>query len=308
MIKSRNCQLIKKMIPVYKDYIWGGENIKTRLGKNSPYACTAESWEVSTHKDGLSLLEDGTTFKSFIESQGIDVLGNNYKKDERFPVLIKYIDAKNNLSIQVHPGDEYARIHENDNGKNEMWYIVSTDPGAFIYLGFNKDTTREEVEKRIKENTLEEILNKVEVKEGESYFIKAGTIHAIGAGCLIAEIQQTSNVTYRLYDYGRLGKNGKPRELHIQKGLDVLNYKKQEMETHSGYGVLAICPSFKVRKHELWRSHKIKGTAESFIIAMIVKGEGTINKEKTKIGDTWFISSTQDIKLMGNMTVLTVTI
>lgn len=308
MFKSRNCQVVKKLIPVFKDYIWGGSDIKDFLNKETPYARTAESWELSTHKDGLSLLEDGNSFLSFVEKSDPSLFGTHFNKESRFPLMIKYIDAKENLSIQVHPNDEYALEHEGENGKNEMWYIVSAKPGAFIYLGFKDDYSKEEIIERIENNTLEEILNKIYVKEGESYFIKAGTVHAIGAGCLIAEIQQTSNITYRIYDYGRLGTDGKPRELHIDKALDVMDRNKYVMADHAAFGLLAVCPAFKVKKHEVWFRSKIKGTPESFTIAMIVRGNGTINKEKTHIGDTWFISSEQNIKLIGNMTVLTVTI
>lgn len=308
MYMSRRCQDIKKMMPVYKNYLWGGISIKNYLGKDTPYPNTAESWELSVHKDGVSMLDDGTPFDEYISSLSAKSLGTDYNPTKPFPLLIKYIDAGDNLSIQVHPDDEYAKKVENDNGKDEMWYIVSAKPGAFIYIGWKEDTNREEVKNRLENNTIEELLNKIYVKPGDSFFIEAGTVHAIGKGCLVAEIQQSSNISYRLYDYGRLGGDGKPRELHISKALDVLKYAKYEAPAHASFGLLAMCPTFKVRKHEIWLDYEIKGLKESFIVAMIVKGEGLINRENTKIGDTWFISSGQKIKLIGNMTVLTVTI
>ncbi|MCQ2799390.1 MAG: hypothetical protein MJ228_01330 [Bacilli bacterium] len=200
-------------------------------------------------------MEDGTPFDQYISSLSAKSLGTDYNPTKPFPLLIKYIDAGDNLSIQVHPDDEYARKVENDNGKDEMWYIVSAKPGALIYIGWKEDTDREEVKKRIESNAIEELLNKIYVKLGDSFFIEAGTVHAIGKGCLVAEIHQSSNVTYRLYDYGRLGGGGKPRELHISKALDVLKYAKYEVPAHASFGLLAMCPTFKVRKHEVWKEY-----------------------------------------------------
>ncbi len=196
---------IEKLIPTCKDYLWGGNKLKEKYGKCTVCDPCAESWELSFHTDGKTLLLDGKTLEETVTDFE---MGNNIQNFPFFSVLIKFIDAKSNLSVQVHPSDEYALTHENSFGKTEMWYIVEADEGAGIYLGFNRDVTAEEYERAIKENTLTDLLEFYSVKSGECYFIPAGTIHAIGAGCLICEIQQNSNLTYRVYDYGRRDKNG----------------------------------------------------------------------------------------------------
>ncbi|MFV0381045.1 MAG: type I phosphomannose isomerase catalytic subunit [Breznakia sp.] len=163
----------------------------------------------------------GETFIEYLSIMGKSIWGENAQHFDQFPIFIKFIDAQEALSIQVHPDDEYALRVEHEYGKNEMWYIVDCEPGSFLYYGVNQNLSKEEFMKHIKEDTILNVLNKVEVKKGDCFFIKAGTIHAIGAGCLICEIQQNSNSTYRVYDFGRVGVNGKPRELHIQEAVDV---------------------------------------------------------------------------------------
>ncbi len=221
---------VLKLKSVYKDYIWGGTKIRDILRKDTgDMERIAESWEVSTHADGQSAIAEGEfagkSLCEYFDLIGWNKLGEYGNKYHNLPILVKYIDAKENLSIQVHPDDEYSRANENDSGKNEMWTVLDAEDNAFIYLGFNKDTNREEVERHIKNNTLEKLLNKIYVKKGETYYIPAGTVHAIGKGCLICEIQQTSNITYRLYDYGRKDKSGNSRELHLKKALEILNYQ-----------------------------------------------------------------------------------
>ena len=207
--------MIQKMMPVFKDYLWGGEKLKTLFGRKND-GIIAESWEVSIHKDGESVLP-GTnkTFSEYLKENpsAVDKNGGN------FPVLIKYIDAAKSLSVQVHPNDDYAQKYEHDNGKTEMWYIISADEGAGIYCGFKRDTNKEEFLEKVKDGTVEELLNFIPVKAGDCYLIKAGTVHAIGAGCVICEIQQNSNVTYRVYDYNRRGADGKLRQLHVEKAV-----------------------------------------------------------------------------------------
>ena len=223
-----------KLKSVYQEYIWGGSKIHELLHKDTgTLPRVAESWEVSTHPAGKSIVENGAfrgkTLNEYFDQIGWGTAGRYAARNHQLPILIKYIDAKENLSIQVHPNDKYARKHEGDNGKNEMWFVLAADEGAFIYLGFSRDVTKEEIKRRIADNTLEEVLNRVEVKPNEAFYIPAGTVHAIGAGCLICEVQQTSNVTYRIYDYGRTDENGKPRELHVKKALDVLDYRRTEI-------------------------------------------------------------------------------
>ncbi len=214
-----------KLKAACKDYIWGGTRLRTEFHQQSSSPKVAESWMLSCHPDGPSMVcggeFDGVLLPEYLKAKGAAVLGTDCAEFPDFPLLIKLIDAKDRLSIQVHPDDGYAKAHGGGFGKTEMWYVVDCEPGASLYYGFDHPVTKEEFRRRIEENTLEEVLNKVLVHPGDVFFIEAGTLHAIGAGILIAEIQQNSNLTYRIYDYGRLGADGKPRELHIQQALDV---------------------------------------------------------------------------------------
>ncbi|MCR5025201.1 MAG: class I mannose-6-phosphate isomerase, partial [Lachnospiraceae bacterium] len=230
---------IFKLKPACKDYLWGGERLKKEYGIEYDGDPLAEAWVLSCHPDGLSVIDSGEHKGKTLS----EYIGRNADKTLGFPVLIKLIDAKQNLSIQVHPDDEYAMSHEGQKGKTEMWYILDSAPDAFIYYGFKKEISKEEFEQRIRDNTITEVLNKVRVKKGEAYFIKAGTLHAIGAGCLIAEVQQNSNVTYRIYDYDRVGADGKRRELHIDKALDVTDRRPPEPYKADG-DYLASCEYF----------------------------------------------------------------
>ena len=212
---------------VCKDYLWGGNRLREEFGKKSDADKIAESWELACHKDGSSILKNGPdagkTLREYLDAHGTGFLGTNCAGCTTVPVLIKLIDAKQDLSIQVHPDDDYAMRAEGEPGKTEMWYIVDAAPGAALYYGVKQTVSKEEFARRIQEQTLPEILNRVEVTAGELYFIPSGTLHAIGAGILLAEIQQNSNTTYRVYDYGRRGADGRLRPLHIEKALDVAN-------------------------------------------------------------------------------------
>ncbi|MDY6273167.1 MAG: type I phosphomannose isomerase catalytic subunit [Selenomonadaceae bacterium] len=214
-----------KLIAPLKDYIWGGTRLKEEYGKKTDLDKVSESWELACHKDGKSVIANGEakgqTLEEWLAKQGKEVLGKHVKKFPYFPLLIKLIDAKDNLSVQVHPDNDYAQRVEGEYGKTEMWYIVDCEPGASLLYGFQHEISKEEFERRIKENTLLDVVNRVPVHKGDVFFIDSGTLHAIGKGILICEIQQNSNTTYRIYDYGRVGKDGKPRELHVQKALDV---------------------------------------------------------------------------------------
>ena len=237
---------IEKLYPECKDYIWGGTKLKTEYGKITTKTPCAESWELSFHKDGLTKLSNGKTLAECVSAKD---LGENTKNFPFFPMLIKFIDAKQDLSVQVHPSDDYALKNENSFGKTEMWYIVEAEEGAGIYLGFNKDVTKEEYEKAIKENRLTELLNFYKVKAGDCYFIPSGTIHAIGKGCLICEIQQNSNLTYRVYDYGRKDKFGNERELHVDKALKVTSLNK--FAPVEFFDCLGKCKYFTVTKNNV---------------------------------------------------------
>ncbi len=241
--------MVFKLSPAYKDYLWGGNKLKTQFGKQFSGDILAESWELSCHEDGQSVIASGehtgTKFGDFVRDNA-HVLGTNCKGLHGFPILIKFIDAKKSLSIQVHPKDDYAKEHEGDSGKTEMWYIVNADENAFIYYGFTKEITREEYKKRIDDNTLLEVLNKISVKKGDCFFIEAGTVHAIGEGCLIAEVQQSSNVTYRVYDFARKDADGNLRELHIDKALDVSTLLPEKNSAKKSVGTLVSCNYFTV--------------------------------------------------------------
>lgn len=216
--------------PPVKDYIWGGAKLKTEYNFETDKDIAAEAWVLSCHKDGPDIVMNGElagkTLPEAIKIWGDKALGERAAAFPYFPLLIKLIDAKDRLSVQVHPDNEYALKNEGEFGKTEMWYVVDCEEGAQLIYGFSRDVSREEFEQRIKDNTLSEICNYVPVHKGDVFFISAGTLHAIGAGILIAEVQQNSNTTYRVSDYGRLGADGKPRPLHIEKALEVTERTK----------------------------------------------------------------------------------
>lgn len=291
---------ISKLYPACKDYLWGGNKLKEKYHKVTDKTPCAESWELSFHKDGLTRLSNG---KPLAESVTEKDLGENAKAFAFFPVLNKFIDAKQDLSVQVHPSDEYALKNENSFGKTEMWYIVEAEKGAGIYLGFNRDVTKAEYETAIKEKRLTEILNFYEVKAGECYFIASGTIHAIGAGCLIYEIQQNSNLTYRVYDYGRKDKNGNERELHIEKALKVTNLNKFQPIVFND--CLGKCEYFTVKKTNIKGETSLQTDEKSFACITCVKGQGEIDGQIIQTGDSYFIPANYGaFTLKGNMEVI----
>lgn len=292
---------IEKLYPAFKDYLWGGERLKTEYGKKTDASPCAESWELSFHPDGETRLSDGRTLS---EALTPDELGSNATAFRRFPMLVKLIDAKQNLSVQVHPSDACAELHENSYGKTEMWYIVDADEGAGIYLGFRRDVTEEEYRAAIAGERLTELLNFVTVKKGESYFIPSGTVHAIGAGCLILEIQENSNVTYRVYDYGRRDKNGNTRELHVEKALAV-SERGAFVSKAREHGVLGASKYFTVRKLTVAGSHRAATDAKSFCAVTCVAGEGSLAGSAIKKGDTFFVPAGYgEFELKGNLEVV----
>lgn len=215
-----------KMQPAFKDYLWGGTRLKEEYKKQTDKKIVAESWEISCHPDGPSTIENGPLAGQSLAAvlqKYPQMMGNAYQENEEFPLLIKLIDAKQALSLQVHPEDAYARQHEGQQGKNEMWYVMEAQPGSSLLLGLEKAVPANEMEERIANDTLSEILCAIPVQAGDCFCVPAGMLHAIGAGVMIAEIQQNSNVTYRVYDYGRRDAQGNLRELHVKKALDVIN-------------------------------------------------------------------------------------
>ena len=238
--------------PAGKDYLWGGNRLHTLFGKQLPLHPLAETWECSTHPDGCSIVASGVDKgKSLAEvlQQHPEFLGAKTSATGDLPVLVKLIDAAKDLSVQVHPDDAYAQQYEHEpNGKTEMWYILEAEPGASLIYGFSKPMQPEQLDTCLKENTILSYLQKIPVKKGDVFLIPAGTVHAIGAGIVLAEIQQSSNLTYRLYDYNRTDATGKKRPLHIKKAKAVIQFSanqppqtKQPMQQKDGYRVQCLC-------------------------------------------------------------------
>ena len=293
---------ILKLKPSCKDYLWGGSRLVEEYGKEYDGEVLAETWELSCHPDGPSVIRNGKyagrTLSEYIEREGKDVLGTHCRRFRDFPILTKFIDAKDNLSIQVHPDNRYALKNEGQYGKTEMWYVMDAGKEAFLYYGFKKEISREEFARRIQEDTLLEVLNAVPVQKGDVLFIESGTIHAIGKNILIAEIQQNSNVTYRVYDYGRVGKDGKKRDLHIEKALAVTN-RIPIVKDNSSYPHVADCDYFTVDKLNLdgkvMRELTGEVSEESFASILMLDGEGIIENEGEtlgyKKGDSFLLSA-----------------
>ncbi|MBR5681811.1 MAG: class I mannose-6-phosphate isomerase [Ruminococcus sp.] len=268
-----------------KDYIWGGTKLREIFGKESELERLAESWELSCHPDGECIIDggefDGMKLSEFVNAHP-EAVGSSFRSGDSFPVLVKLIDAKNDLSVQVHPNDEYAHKYENDNGKTEMWYIISADPGAELVYGFKDKITKDGFRRAIEDNTLMDKVNRVPVKQGDVFFIEPGTLHAIGKGILIAEIQQSSNVTYRVYDYGRLGADGKPRQLHVEKALEVTNTEPAD-HRRPVYGMeldgavtqlLADCNYFIVNRNRIIKEASFAADNSSFAHVLVIGGSG----------------------------------
>lgn len=294
-----------KLTPAFKDYLWGGTKLKTDFNKNIDMDIVAESWELSCHKDGNSFISNGKfkgiSLADYINKVGKQVLGTSCEKFEDFPILIKLIDAKDNLSVQVHPDNEYAQRFEGGYGKTEMWYIVDCEPNATLLYGFKHKISKEEFKQRIEENTIMEVLNSVPVKKGDVFFINSKTLHAIGKGILIAEIQQNSNTTYRIYDYNRKGADGKSRELHIEKAMDVTEldvpkvFPKGEPLQFNGYNktLLSQCEYFTVNSVLVSDVAKFNCDETSFNSLLCLNGQAKLicNGEEIEIkkGDSIFI-------------------
>lgn len=216
-----------KMHPCYKEYLWGGTRLKPDFGKSDAPDVTAESWELAAHPDGASAADTppytGMTL-SDLAALDRDAFWGKACRSDAFPLLVKLIDAEKDLSIQVHPSDATALSERGEQGKAEMWYIVDAKPNAAIYYGFSKKVSKDEFIRRAQDGTICEVLNRVSVSRGDVFFILPGTIHAIGAGLVIAEIQQNSNTTFRVYDYLRRGADGKLRPLHLERAAAVLDF------------------------------------------------------------------------------------
>lgn len=262
------------LIPEYKEYLWGGKKLIKEYGKKCDMDSIAESWELSCHDGGISEIENGKhkgeTLLSYIEKYGKDVLGENCKEAE-LPILTKFIDSEKSLSVQVHPGEEYAMSHEGDHGKTELWYIADCKEGATVYFGLARDTDKEEFLKKAKDGSITELLNKTEVKKGDVFLITPGIVHAIGADMTVTEIGTSSNITYRIYDFDRRDKNGNLRELHLDKAADVIKFEKSQKSSFDNNGMLD-CGCFKIIKKQVSKKEEMVCGKESFMHILVLEG------------------------------------
>ena len=278
---------IYKLTPDVKDNLWGGRRLE-KYGKTAKTDRIAESWELSFTSGGEATVADGTPLtKAFPK----ETWGEACEKFEHFPVLTKFIDAREKLSVQVHPSDEYALKNEGQYGKTEMWYVVSAEPGAGLYMGLTEKCSKEEFSRAVADGSVEKLLSFVPVFGGEVFFIPAGTIHAIGAGCLIYEIQQNSTLTYRLYDYMRRDKDGRLRELHVDRAMDVAVLDKYEgtPRDEKKSDRIGKCEYFDVSKCKLKCTNKtFTVDNRSFLAITAVSGSGKIEGETITAGDTYF--------------------
>ena len=290
---------IIELISSIKEYLWGGFKLKKYKDLDNKYEKISESWELSFLDEGPSkfINKEGKEVELRNEVTSLD-LGkniNNFKFNNKifFPLLIKLIDSNDSLSIQVHPSDDYALKHENSLGKEEMWIILDSNPNSYLYLGLNKDLTKEEFLNSVNNNTLLDNLNKVYVKKDDIFLVKPGTIHAIGKGINLLEIQESSFLTYRIYDFNRVDKNGKKRELHLTKALDVINFNKLDIssidltnnnEIRTKYFNVILSNLNKDESKEYLYSN-------SFVLATIIDGEGFINDKKVSKFKSYFIKA-----------------
>lgn len=289
------------LTPALKQTIWGGKRLKDSYNMQTDLSSVAEAWSLSCHPDGESVVASGEfkglTLTQVIDKLGKQILGTNCEQTDGFPILIKLIDAADKLSVQVHPDDEYAVLHENEkHGKTEAWYIIECDDGAELIYGFKDKLTREQFEQSIKDNTLLDKVNRVKVKPGDVALIEAGTLHAIGAGILLAEVQQSCNTTYRVYDYNRPGLDGKPRQLHIKQSLDVTKCEKPARSLdpegkiihHCGFSSRLLCKSkfFTMTLVDSQSNFTDYADDKSFVSVVILDGSGALVTQNETINLT----------------------
>lgn len=294
--------MVVKLKPVVKSYIWGGSYFQQF--KNIDLDVVSELWELSVRGLDSSIIDSGKKKgKRLDEILSKEDIGPVADQMPFFPLLIKLIDAKENLSVQVHPSDEYAIKKLNSFGKTEMWHIIDADEGCGLYVGFKKDYSRKEVEESLNNGTILDLLNFFKVKPGDTFFIEAGTIHAIGKGVRLIEIQQNSDITYRLYDYLRKDKNGNYRELHIKQALDVINYKKYE-KPQVNQELLAKSKYFTVKRVELNRELELVANKNSFITFTFLDGDGKVGDISYKKFDTFFLPYGHSCHIKGKGTLI----
>ncbi|MDM1045664.1 class I mannose-6-phosphate isomerase [Myroides sp. 1354] len=306
--------------PILKDRIWGGTKLHTVLGKQQISDSIGESWEISNVPENVSLVSNGgykgQSLEELIKAYPEDILGAYIVKTfgYQFPLLFKFLDAKEDLSIQLHPNDELARARHNSLGKTEMWYVMQADPGARVVVDFKEGVTPEDYLQHLHSKTLPAILNEIPVKKGDAFFIQTGTVHAIGGGVLLAEIQQTSDITYRVYDWDRMDSEGQTRTLHVDLALEAINYEKKQVvlsysKEENQANPLVACPFFTVNLIPLVERYEIEKPLDRFYLYVCTEGacELQINTLTCGIkqGQTVLIpASVQNLVATGHATLL----
>ena len=310
--------------PIYKERIWGGTKLKDFLNKSFEDNRIGESWELSTVANDVSVVSNGKfaglNLNELIEKYPTEILGTKSveKFGLEFPLLFKFLDAKEDLSIQVHPNDELAKLRHNSFGKTEMWFVMQADENSRLVVGFKNKTNKNDYLKHLEDKTLVAILNEMSVKKGDTFFLETGTVHAIGAGILIAEIQQTSDITYRLYDWDRKDANGKGRELHNDLAVDAINYeetntKVQYKKKTNESVTLVDCPFFTTNILEVSGNYNWKKKKDSFTVFMCTEGSFVLvtsnSNSEFKKGDTVLIPAIlEEFQIIGATSLLEITI
>ena len=300
-----NCTPLK-LHPCYKETLWGGDRLKKEYGKADAPDLTAESWELAAHPSGMSRVAEGPLTGRTVADLGCQdkktFWGEDCRGDE-FPIMVKLIDARKDLSVQVHPSDDSALPEQDERGKAEMWYVVDSNPQAFIYFGFSERITKEEMLRRAEDGSICEVLNRVPVEKGDVFYILPGTVHAIGAGSLIAEIQQNSDTTFRVYDYQRRGADGNLRPLHLQRASEVMNYVPlvpEECRANSTVTFPAFtmtemfsCRYFQAHRLDVRTEARLCCDGQSFQHLLCVEGNGKVISDNIAYsfcpGDSFFL-------------------
>ena len=301
--------MIFKLKPTYKDYLWGGHKLKKNWGKETTISPLAESWEISCHKDGQSLIMSGP-YKGQFLSEVIEQFNENSQLDNGlnkcFPFMVKFIDAKLDLSIQVHPDDDYGYRVEQEPGKTEVWYVLDAEPSSELIMGFERQTSKEEIRRAIDEGWIMDLLHKEPVKKRDVFFIESGTVHGIGAGITLIEIQQNSNTTYRVYDYDRIDKNGKKRDLHLDKALEVMDYNSVSKREWN-HPVIASCDYFHSEIH-VFQDTRFEYVCTNYCGVTCIDGQVIVSQDEETLfletGDSAFVIGhqvTYDLSGTGNV-------
>ncbi len=314
------------LCPAWKDYLWGGTKLKKEYGKQFAADRIAETWECSVHPSGESVIASGVyqglPLGKFL-AKFPQALGTHGQGMAGLPILMKLIDAEQDLSVQVHPDDSFALRNEGEPGKTEMWVILQADPGATLVYGFSHDVNEEFVRKAIQKNTLMDHLQRVQVHEGDVFLIEPGTIHAIGGGVLLAEVQESSNITYRVYDYGRRDQSGNLRELHVEKALAVMDFhaaknirRQQRIVKHIpglASELVGRCRYFQVERLVTQHQCTLRQSNDTFYVLMVLNGQGKLGTENTELrlykGNTVFAPAREGVlKIEGRLELLLVKI